>query len=424
MKTNCLNFKHKIPSLVIIADDLTGALDTAIKFSQRGARTIAISTTSSKDVERCLNQDDDIEVLSINTATRHVDKSKAYEIVFDIVSYLVSIHVKYIYKKTDSVLRGNIASELEALKDACDVQFIPFIPAYPEMGRTVENGKMYVAGRLLSETEFANDPFQKIVSSNACDIFTSSSLNVRTSVSASYIPSSSDEGIIIYDGKTEIDSKKTAENLIASRIHVFCGCAGFAESLASTLYDGTSEFADITLKPLLILCGSVNKVSKSQLDCLSRLGYPRNSISEDDLLSSTFFDDDAGLQFLNRVEKELEEDGVSIVDTTGSSDSIKERDFSEAHDVSEGLGRIAVGIQERFTSNIFVIGGDTLLSFLSLLGKIKIEPVCEIMEGLVFSYVYQSGKKITVLSKSGGFGSETMLADLLEENKTRQEEII
>ena len=112
MKTNCLNFKHKIPSLVIIADDLTGALDTAIKFSQRGARTIAISTTSSKDVERCLNQDDDIEVLSINTATRHVDKSKAYDIVFDIVSYLVSIHVKYIYKKTDSVLRGNIASEL------------------------------------------------------------------------------------------------------------------------------------------------------------------------------------------------------------------------------------------------------------------------------------------------------------------------
>ena len=40
--------------------------------------------------------------------------------------------MKFFYKKTDSTLRGNIGSEIAALMDACKMERLPFIPAYPK----------------------------------------------------------------------------------------------------------------------------------------------------------------------------------------------------------------------------------------------------------------------------------------------------
>ena len=47
-------------------------------------------------------------------------------------------------KKTDSALRGNVASELGAMLEASGGKRLCFFPAYPEMGRTTRDGVHFI----------------------------------------------------------------------------------------------------------------------------------------------------------------------------------------------------------------------------------------------------------------------------------------
>ena len=216
----CFKNKHTSPILVIIADDLTGALDTGIKFAMRGARTITVTVSSSQDLISHLQGG--YEVVSVNASSRHMPGPQAAELVSDLVSACISEGVCYIYKKTDSVLRGNIACELEGVRKASGVSFIPFIPSYPEMKRTVEEGTMYVGGVPLAQTELADDPFSPIISSRPRDVFTSSRLNVADALAPGSLPS---EGIdlAIYDGRSQEDLVLTARILLDHGQKVFAG---------------------------------------------------------------------------------------------------------------------------------------------------------------------------------------------------------
>ena len=59
-----------------------------------------------------------------------------------------------------------------------------------------------------------------------------------------------------------------------------------------------------------------------------------------------------------------------------------------------------------------VIGGDTLLACLRRLGCKELEPVSELCPGTVLSKYTTDGGERLIISKSGGFGSETLLTDL------------
>lgn len=418
----CLKIKQNTPTLVIIADDLTGALDTSIKFSERGAKTIVINASMSDDLSAYINAG--FDVLSINTSTRHSMEKEAYRVVHDIVSFLVSHGIEYIYKKTDSVLRGNIAVEVAALKDAAGVPFIPYVPAYPEMKRTVEDGIMYVAGVPLAGTPLADDPFQKIASSNTSDVFSRSQLSVKLSASSSHIPSEGEGEVIIYDGKTKEDLLETAGVLLDSDIHIFCGCAGFADAVARKLYHKTYKAADIGCSPMLVLCGSVNKVSKNQLDYLSSHGYPRIRLEERELLDPDFISSVRGQGIVGTICGEMKKGNVLVIDTLASSKTINSDGFATAEKVAQGLGRLAFECLDKVDYSVFVIGGDTLLCFLKNFGKLEMEPVCEIRKGVVLSYLHHGGKLMTLMSKSGGFGSVELIAELLNERKINKEDMV
>ena len=54
--------------------------------------------------------------------------------------------IPHIYKKTDSALRGNIGAELEAMMQASGEEQLPFVPAFPQIGRTTVNGTHFIEG--------------------------------------------------------------------------------------------------------------------------------------------------------------------------------------------------------------------------------------------------------------------------------------
>ena len=63
-----------------------------------------------------------------------------------------------IFKKTDSVLRGHVAAELQALMRVTGKQKALLIPQNPSKGRIVKDGIYYINGTPLDQTSFAYDP--------------------------------------------------------------------------------------------------------------------------------------------------------------------------------------------------------------------------------------------------------------------------
>lgn len=88
--------------LIIIADDLTGALDSSVHFARKGIRT-AVLIDMAQGLEPYAGSD--IEVLAVNTASRHDAPEVAAGKIEKIVSEAMELKIPYIYKKTDSALR-------------------------------------------------------------------------------------------------------------------------------------------------------------------------------------------------------------------------------------------------------------------------------------------------------------------------------
>ena len=61
---------------------------------------------------------------------------------------------------------------------------------------------------------------------------------------------------------------------------------------------------------------------------------------------------------------------------------------------------------------LLITGGDTLLQCLARLGGQEIEPLLELSPGVVLSKCRLAGRERMIISKSGGFGGETLLTDL------------
>lgn len=118
--------------LVVIADDLTGALDAAAPFAARGLVTLVV--LGLEGLEEALASGAD--VVGVSTDSREIAPDAARQAVAACVARLPAGMA--IFKKVDSRLKGNIAAELDA---------IPFgralaVPAIPAFGRWVRDGML------------------------------------------------------------------------------------------------------------------------------------------------------------------------------------------------------------------------------------------------------------------------------------------
>lgn len=138
-----------------IADDLTGALEAGAKFARQGlgARvTVQIAVSGPPEVP----------VLVIDTETRHLAAEEAGAVVRDAAESALRFTPWLIYKKTDSTLRGNIAAEFRALLELMPHLSLIYAPAYPEMGRIVKGGRLFVGELPVHESAFASDPLNPV----------------------------------------------------------------------------------------------------------------------------------------------------------------------------------------------------------------------------------------------------------------------
>src|SRR5262249_52507266 len=107
---------------------------------------------------------DDVEVVPtkhlvcLDTDSRSCSANEAAARVTRAADQLRAAGAEWIYKKVDSVLRGNVLAEIEAIRVRCESARVLLAPANPSLGRTIRNGRYFIRGIPLDETDFRLDP--------------------------------------------------------------------------------------------------------------------------------------------------------------------------------------------------------------------------------------------------------------------------
>src|SRR4051794_37101822 len=101
------------PKLIIVADDLTGAADSA-------ARCVHVGLSAEICFEAPPAQDDagepaSVDVVALSTDSRYLPPEQAAERVTATLSGLSAWTGTTWYKKIDSTLRGNLGAEIDAM---------------------------------------------------------------------------------------------------------------------------------------------------------------------------------------------------------------------------------------------------------------------------------------------------------------------
>ncbi len=233
------------PECLLIADDLTGACDAAAPFALRGCRTRVF-----------LNGTGAAEVQAYSTGTRDAPPAEIRERIVALAACLSLRGARGIFKKIDSTLRGSgdveIAAALEAF--GCDAAVVT--PAFPAMGRIVEDGLLRVV----------HDPDFRPVS--VAEWLRAPCASVRPGAIAAAIASGA--RLVSVDAACDQDLDRIAAEILAlDRPILWAGSAGLASALARTFPGRTAPSeAAFTPGPVLFAIGSDHPATVAQQNAL------------------------------------------------------------------------------------------------------------------------------------------------------------
>ena len=140
-----------------IADDFTGATDLANTLVRQGMRTVQLI-----DVPKPGAAVPDADAIVIALKSRTIPAADAVRQSLAALDWLRRGGVRQVLFKYcstfDSTDAGNIGPVADALLDALGGDFTIFCPAFPENGRTIYKGYLFVGDVLLSESGMRDHP--------------------------------------------------------------------------------------------------------------------------------------------------------------------------------------------------------------------------------------------------------------------------
>lgn len=166
--------------------------------------------------------------------------------------------------------------------------------------------------------------------------------------------------------------------------------------------------------PLLVLCGSLNPITKRQLEYGAAHGGVRISLQSEQLAAG-YFESRAGQDFLTQIEQRMQGGCDMLIDTDGT-ETAEDADTAEQlrGQIAEQLGLLMALLLERPAADNYlpmIIGGDTLMGFMQQLPEAEISPLGEAAPGAVLFMALMAGHVSRIIvSKSGGFGTEDLLS--------------
>ncbi len=374
--------------VLAIADDTTGALEVGAQFAADGVRSL---------VTVKLRLAGEATALVVDTQTRHANPARARRRVAQIAAMAREAGIPYLYKKTDSTLRGNIAAEFQALLGVFPERLLVYVPAYPKMGRVVAGGELYVDGLPLAKTAFAGDPFNPcregsiprlLAAGTKAPVLLAATRKQFEALLQDAVPGS----IIVCDGSSDDDLWAAAEAVArAKRPCIVAGTGGFAGPWVSTLTVKRSRLAPNTpIKRCLVLSGSLHPASRGQIQEGAAAGVPTVYLGKDPHPFSA-------------LASELATRGWAALATPGNCPP----------GVSRRIGAIARRVLDRrLVDGLVIFGGDTAHGVLQAIGATMVESRGELLPGIPRSSIQHGGRELALVTKAGGFGAADTLLNI------------
>ena len=235
-----------MPKMVIIADDLTGAADSAAACAEAGAEAIVLLGKADGGN----SAPETASVLAIDANTRCMAPRQAAEVTARLVRRYSDAGAPadqaLLFKKVDSTLRGHLAMELGAALNARREQVSSgqrvvalLAPAFPAQGRTTVHGRQMLNGKPLEEFDsWQVEPVRP--RSNIADVLGEAGLlcgivelaTIRSEprfLEAAMTRLASEADVIVCDAETEADLQAIAKSSRAlGPGTVLAGSAGLA----------------------------------------------------------------------------------------------------------------------------------------------------------------------------------------------------
>jgi D-threonate/D-erythronate kinase len=391
--------KRAPPKLVIVADDLTGAMDAAAPFAARGVATRLFVSTPAEDFA------DPAQVVSFTTDSRHASAEEAQARTAHFVSHLRGER-RTLFKKIDSTLRGHVAVETRAALAASGCRHAIVTPAFPAQGRILADGEVWVNGVRLRDSAIGGDALSPPPRERLGDVFRAavSDLRVHDVSSARAFAFSPDEGehAYIVDASQDADLLALAEIALARGRDVLCvGSSGFAHALAEAAFPRTETRAPENISgPLICVVGSRTPESARQAQYLIDRGARLIELKTQ-----------AGTLVVPSAKSVL----VANTDCPSLVLRVTQADATPA-DAASAVRALAAFAAEllstRRFAGVIATGGDTARALLERLGVAAIDLVGELLPGIALGTIEVGGAPLPIVTKAGGFGDDGLFVTI------------
>jgi 3-dehydrotetronate 4-kinase len=406
-----------MPLLGCIADDFTGGTDLANNLVKRGFRvvqTIGITENLASFHEV------DAVVVALKTRTSPVEFAVTES--RNALAWLRSIGCRKFYFKYcstfDSTPQGNIGPVIEALLRELNEPFTIASPAFPDNGRTVYRGHLFVYDQLLSESGMQHHPLTPMTDSNIVRVLAaqttlsiglvrSQTIRQGEAAIATTFETLKKEGIEVAVTDTTSNEDLVLLAKAAKRIKLVTGGSGLALGIGEN-FDLRDRLQPAFTAPpgrRAILAGSCSQMTLRQIDRV-RNSFPSFRVEPDELHSNF----DATLENVSRWAHDKAPTPVLIF-TSAAPDELassqKRIGIEPAGILCERfLALIAAKFASEGFSQFIVAGGETSGAVVKELGidYLRIGP--EIAPGVPWTLAFGAKRKIALALKSGNFGSE------------------
>lgn len=411
-----------------IADDFTGATDLAGLLARSGVRvSLRIGVPSEPPADPAA-----FEVIALKSRTASVGEAVAETRAA--LKWLQAAGAQRFFWKYcstfDSTAEGNIGPVAEALMADLGTDQTIYCPAFPENGRSIFMGTLFVGQQPLAESPMKDHPLTPMRDSNLMRLLQpqvtrlvglADRLTVARGAEAlrAELDALKAKGVahVVVDAVAKEDLAVIAK--ACRDMVLMTGGSAVAMPLpALYLADGTlaadapkAEAPQLDAKTV-VLSGSCSAMTNRQVAAYLATGAPGFRLDPLDLAENGA---QKALDWL--AGQDLEK--APLIYATANPDSVraaqKKLGVAEAGEIVEAtLSACAVAARDRGARRVIVAGGETSGAVTKALGVSQLDIGAEIAPGVPWTYCRSGGQQIALTLKSGNFGAETFFTDAQE----------
>ncbi len=241
--------------IVVLADDLTGACDSAAAFIRTG-RTVRVWFGTAVQ----FSAPESVQAFTTNSTS--LGPSRAARVVSDAAKALGSDPASLFFHAVDSVGRSPAGVKVLAAHRALSTHAVLFAPAFPSEGQTVRDGVL--------EIDDATGRHQQIRLSGLFPITERRRIAIISSPSELKPTLEAGKTILICDSETQSDLEAFARAAQDLSGLLFAGSSGLAHALAGLNFVAQSQALVPSAEHTLLVAGSSHPLTKLQLQALDR----------------------------------------------------------------------------------------------------------------------------------------------------------